>query len=379
MKISKKCNRSIYLFIFILTTIFSALLIPGCDNNKPIKIGFAGALTGRNYELGISGRNGAMFAVEEANKRGGVNGRRIELVVRDDMQDPEVAAKVDKELIEHGVVAIVGHMTSQMTKASLPVINEKKILMISPTATSILFEGADDFLIKLFSSSKVMTGILADYSFKNLSLRKISVVYDLSNKTFADEWRLSFKSNFEGLGGRQVSEISFTSSADISFSELTRRIMAVRPDGIMIIANSMDTAAISQQVRKINPNIAILSSPWGMTADILKHGGRSLENMIFSHIYKPDCNTSEYKAFVKAYMERFGREPDFAAIKSYDAVSMIISAVNDAKGTANIRNSILKKRTFKGLQGDFEIDKYGDVTLTPFLITIKENKFVTIQ
>jgi branched-chain amino acid transport system substrate-binding protein len=73
----------------------------GCEKKKePIKVGFVGGLTGRLSDLGSGGRNGVMLAVEEINNAGGISGRPVELITKDDKQDPEVAVKVDKELID---------------------------------------------------------------------------------------------------------------------------------------------------------------------------------------------------------------------------------------------------------------------------------------
>ena len=83
----------IYLLIFIF--VFSL----GCERSKPpIKIGLAGGLTGRHADLGINGRNGALYAVDEINRSGGINGRTVELISKDDKQDPDVARQVDREL-----------------------------------------------------------------------------------------------------------------------------------------------------------------------------------------------------------------------------------------------------------------------------------------
>lgn len=379
MKIFNKITCQNCLWILITALIMTLCPISGCEKKEPIKVGFVGGLTGRHYELGVSGRNGAMLAVEEANEKGGIRGRQIELIVRNDMQDPEVAVRVDKELIEQGVIAIVGHMTSQMSMASLPMINEKKVVMVSPTVASPLFDGIDDYFIKLSPSLKNESLHLADYAFNNMKLRKISVVNDLSNKAYTAEWHLIFKSRFEGLGGRIISAISFNSNEETSFTKITRKLTASNPDGILIIASAFDTAAICQQIRKINTNPSVLSSAWGMTTDILRHGGIAVENVVFSHISNPADNSPEYLAFKKKYIERFGREPDFAAVKSYDAVNVILSAIHDSKDITDMKSAILKKRVFKGVQGDFEIDGYGDVKSKPFLITIRESKFVPIK
>ncbi|MGM0427217.1 MAG: ABC transporter substrate-binding protein, partial [Thermodesulfobacteriota bacterium] len=102
----------LYLCVIIMISAGSL----GCDREKePIKLGFSGCLTGRLSDLGTSGRNGAILAVEQVNEAGGINGRPVELIVRDDRQNKAEALRVDQELMAEGVVAIIGHMTSTMS------------------------------------------------------------------------------------------------------------------------------------------------------------------------------------------------------------------------------------------------------------------------
>lgn len=112
-------------FVALIPILILVLSGGGCDRNEPIKLGFVGGLTGRNSNLGVAGREGALLAVEQANEKGGIKGRQIRLIVKNDEQNSDVALKVDKELIEEGAVAIVGHMTSSMSLAAVPLMNDE--------------------------------------------------------------------------------------------------------------------------------------------------------------------------------------------------------------------------------------------------------------
>lgn len=362
-----------FLIFFILLPLFV-----GCKAEKPIKIGFVGTFTGRHYDLGVSGRNGAMLAVEEANKKGGLLGRRIELIIKDDKFDPEVALKVDKELIAEGVIAIVGHLTSEMSKAVLPFINEQRIVMISPTVASPIFDDIDDYLIRINNTLKKDAQALADYAFSNLNLRRVIILYDITNRAYAEEWFLNFKSEFERLGGKSIG-IDFNPSENLSFADLAKRSLSANPHGIIIVANALDTANICQQLRKYHFYKPIISSQWGITIDLISYGGRAIENLIFSYGYTPDDNSPEYLSFKKNYALRFGREPDFAAFKSYEAVNVILSSIQVSDHLSDLKRAILQKKRFRGLQGYFEINEYGDIQNSISLFTIKDGHFVKLN
>ncbi|MEW5815083.1 MAG: ABC transporter substrate-binding protein [Spirochaetota bacterium] len=146
---NKNILRRYSAYIFIL---ISALYF--CTEKNPIKIGFAGGLTGIHSDLGIAGRNGALLAVEEITSAGGIKGRPVVLITKDDQQDPVAALKVDKELIDEGVVAIIGHMTSVMTMSVIPFINKSEILMISPTTSTNELTNIDDYFFRTLPANK---------------------------------------------------------------------------------------------------------------------------------------------------------------------------------------------------------------------------------
>jgi len=148
--------------------------------------------------------DGLLKAVEEINSRGGVDGRPVELITKDDKQDPEEALRVDRELVDEGVVAIIGHMTSAMSMAVLPFINKEKILMISPTTSTNKLTGIDDFFIRIMEPHKSEIDHLARQAFKVMGLKKMAAIYDLSNRAYTEGYFHNFKQEFEGLGGKII-------------------------------------------------------------------------------------------------------------------------------------------------------------------------------
>ena len=123
-----------------------ALMLGACGPKEPVRIGFIGELTGNSADLGEAGRNGAMLAIETINLAGGINGQRVELLARDTGSTPESATRSADELLDAKVVAVIGPMTSGMTKAILPAHEAAKVVLISPTATAISLSGQNDYL-----------------------------------------------------------------------------------------------------------------------------------------------------------------------------------------------------------------------------------------
>ena len=152
---------------FALVILAGLLIIAfGCSPPEPVRIGFVGGISGRGADLGISGRDGAQLAVEQRNQAGGVAGRPVEIIFRDDHQDPEIARRVVEELVELGVSAIVGPMTSAMGVAVVPIVNERKVVMVSPTVTTEDLTGLDDYFFRVSSTTGYFSPRNAEYQLR---------------------------------------------------------------------------------------------------------------------------------------------------------------------------------------------------------------------
>jgi branched-chain amino acid transport system substrate-binding protein len=365
--------------VLIMLFLFSNLFYLGCTKNNPYKVGYVGGLTGRHYDLGVSGRNGITLGIEDINRKGGINGRRVDLVTRDDKQDPEVAVRVVNELIDSGVDLILGHMTSSMSKVTLPVVNKRGILMISPTTSSSYFAEKDDNFIMMHPSTRVSAGFFSNYVYGEMGLRSVAVVYDLSNKTYTESWHENFREGFEGHGGRIIKAVTFTSGEETSMKQVAESLLEGSPDGVAIISGALDAAMICQQIRKLNSKVSILAAEWAFTGDILRQGGSAVEGVVFVQKVDLDSTAPKYMEFKKAYADRFGREPDFAATLAYDAVIVASDALARAKTKNDLTKAIIEKGTYEGLQGKFFIDGNGDVQRRHYIITVKDNNFSVVK
>ena len=365
--------------VIILLVITVLMGMVGCEKSKPIRVGFVGGLTGRLSDLGIAGRNGVILAVEETNKAGGINRRPLELITKDDKQDPKMAVKVDKELINEGVVAIIGHMTSAMSIAAVPLINKEKILMISPTTSTNKLTGIDDYFLRVTPPNKAETDHLARHAFKGMNLQKIAAVYDLSNRAYTEGFFNNFKSEYENMGGEVIQAETFTSGLEVSFTNLAKALLEPDPDGLLIVAGALDTAMICQHIRKTGSKAFIISCGWAMTGDFLQHGGPAVEGVVFSHPLDKENPHKAYLEFKDRFGERFGHEPNFAAAKGYEAARILLEGLTKSDDPNKLKATILEQEVFHGIHGNFKMDKYGDPQRKLFLITVKNGQLRTLE
>lgn len=363
----------------LIILFFIGIQISGCRDKKTIKIGFIAGTSGRVADLGISGRDAIQMVVERYNRNGGINGSRIELIIRDDKQDPELAKTLTKELIDSGVVAIIGPMTSDMALAVTPVLDKHQVIAISPTATTRLLSGRDDFLLKVSSTTLMHATKSAIYHINNTDVRRVAVIYDQTNRSFSEDWLKCFKDTFAANGGEIIAATGFDSSKGKSFTEISSEMLQHEPDGILLLANSLEAAILCQQIRRVDPDIPISLADWGATERLLEMGGKTVEGVTVVQTFDRNHTGTRYQKFRRDYLDKFNREPGFPGVYTYDATDVLLAALNQQK-ESSLKETILSIRNFPGLQGDFSFDSFGDVARSHVSISVvQDGKFVVLE
>ncbi len=351
----------------------------GCQPPEPIRIGFVGGTSGRVADLGIAGRDAVLLAVELRNQSGGVAGRKVELLIRDDEQKPEVAQRAVRELIDRGVVAIVGPMTSAMAIAVAPIANEAKVLLMSPTASTDDLTGLDDYFFRVNASTLDNASRIARYHVGQNATRRLAVAYDLRNKSYTESWLGSFRAAYVQGGGELVEIRGFESGGETTFLQLAQDLLAAPADGVLIVANSMDTALLCQQIRKLDHSAPIITSEWAATERLLELGGKAVEGVIVAQNFDRDSTAPRYRAFYQAYRERFHREPGFGGVIAFDAANVVLDALAQRQEGQSVKEAVLAARRFEGVQEPIVFNEFGDVTRSLFITAVRDGQFVVAQ
>ncbi|EXI66076.1 MAG: Leu/Ile/Val-binding protein precursor [Candidatus Accumulibacter adjunctus] len=352
------------------------LATSSCAPPEPVRIGFLGGLSGRVADLGIGGRNGAILAVEQRNQRGGINGRPIELIAEDDQQDPEVAKQAVARLIARPVEVIIGPMTSAMAIAVVPQINATTIPLIAPTVTTNALTGIDDQFFRVVAPTARHVFKSADLHYRRLGMRRVVLVCDLRNKAYTASWAGDFRRAFVALGGTVSDEIGFAD--DDALSVLATRALASRPDGVVIIANSVDTGLLVQQIRLRNRQVRLATAEWAATERLIELGGQAVEGLVVAQYVDRQNRNPAYLAFRKAYRERFAHEPGFAGLTAFDATNVALDALASRQKHQTLKQALLAHGEFVGAQSPIRFDANGDTERDTFLSRIHDGEFQSL-
>ena len=361
--------------LFIL---FLIVFISGCGKEEPILVGFIGGLTGPNSDNGQAGLNGVTLAVEEFNRAGGVKGRLVELVVKDDGQSKTKAEVSTKELVEAKVQAIIGPFTSGMAEVIVPIAGKSGVFEVSPTITSMDFYGKDD---NLFRINRTTRDNAIDYA-KFLTaqgIKQIAVAYDLRNKNFTKSWLSEFRSAVMVNGGQVVAAVPYESGSNTPFERVMETMLQVKPEGLLFISGALDVARLAQQARRQAPELPIIASEWAATEQLIDLGGKVVEGLIIVQNYDRDDTSNRFKQFSEAYFKRFQRYPGYSSVSAYDAATVVLQALKNQKKGESVKASALRSGPYQGLQQIIEFDQNGDTQRKVFFTKITNGQYKKIQ
>ena len=330
-------------------------------------------------DMGISARYALLLAVDQCNEKGGIHGRRVELVIRDNQHNVDMAVKDVQELIEQGVDAMIGPMSSTIAMAIVPYLNQCRMVTVSPTASTIQLSGQDDYFFRVCPTTGAQARVNADYQIQSGNMQRITVAFHSGNPSFCESFIKDFRKTFQAGGGKILSVISFTSEDGRSFFQIADELLKDRPDGILIVANAMDSAMLCQQIRKISSSVKITLSSWSASYRFIELGSWAVEGTTLPISVDWNSPHPQYKKFRKIFFDRYQLEPGIGRLNGYNAAQVVLSALKARKSGQSLKEAILCLNEFNGLQRKIKFDAYGDINAGVSMYTIRNHQFEALE
>lgn len=373
MKAFIKKYIHIIIIVILIATIVAIIL--QVYSNRPIKIGYSSGTTGILSEVGVDGRNSFLLKIKEVNEAGGINGRRVEAVVMDDQNDPEMVSKVHESFDAQGVDFIVGHIISALDEVVLKEAKADK-LILSASMSSPNMDGIDDNFIRLTASYTEQVVHLSE-SLVEEGVESLTVVYDLRNKAYAEGF---YKKMLEVYPGEIEMAYSIGSEESLSEDEITNLIAEKPTEGILLITPAVETARFAQLLQTKDVDIAKYSVSWSMTNDLFVEGGKAVEGMRFIYIVYSDAYSQAYDSFRNNYIDTYGTEPSTICFNTYEMISVLVEVLETEGSTdvGKIKAGIVGHE-FDGLTGNLIIDPYGDRKQIFTMYEAKDEAFIQIE
>jgi branched-chain amino acid transport system substrate-binding protein len=373
----------------VLLIIVGVFLSLACNNksagngqtaSNEILVGIYGSLTGTTATFGISTRNGAEMAIDEANQGGGVLGKKIRALVEDDQGKPEEAQTVVTKLINKDrVIAVLGEVASSRSLAAAPVCQSNKIPMITPSSTNPRVTQIGDYVFRVCFIDPFQGLVMAKFATNTLKVKNVAVLRDIKND-YSVGLADVFVENFTKMGGKIIADESY-SEGDTDFSAQLTSIKSHDPQAIFVPGYYTEVGLIARQARKLGYTIPLMGGDGWDSPKLWEIGGEALNDCFYSNHYSVDDPSPAIKKFRADYSGRYNQVPDAIAALGYDAAKILISAFQRAGSTepAKVRDAIAQTKDFPGVTGNITLDANRNAVKPAVVLRVKNGKLEYVE
>jgi len=349
---------------------------------EPIRLGFAGPLSGELSSYGTSSLRGVELAIEKANERGGILGRWIDLYVEDDMCLPKDASIRASKMVVRDVHAVIGHICSGATRAALDIYRKAEIIAVSPSATHPELTQSGDYpnFFRTIASDDVQARVQISFLLDVLKLKKVVVLHDMTvyGKGLAEISKTVLRNN-----GR--SELVFYQGippGTIDYSPIVQKLKKTQADVVIYGGYHPQASKIISQMRRKEMKTIFISGDGIKDEAFIVSAGKFAEG-VYATAPKDTSNLPKASAAINAYKKSYGTYPGAFFLNAYAAANIIITAIQEA-GSTNYTTvlNVLKSMHVDTVMGTMRFDERGDA-ISPGLgfsvYRIEMGKFVKVK
>ena len=339
-----------------------------------VKIGAFLSLTGATASYGVSALNAIKLATEEANQNGGLNGKKIELVVEDDHSNTqEVPAIVTKLIKEANVAALIAEPVSTRAMAAAPIAQTNQVVMISSASVKPELTMQGDYIFRACFISSTEGEAIAKFAANKLKAKSVGIILDDKND-YAVVLAGFFAESFKRLGGKVVSEQKYAANAQDITTQL-ETIKAAKPD--IIFAPGFYTTAplVARTVKQLAIKSTLIGSDGWDSPDLLAGGAAPFAGVYFANHFWVGSTEPRVRKFVTDYQTKYGVPPDAGAATAYDAARLLFDAFKRAKSSdkSAVRNALATTKDFPGVTGKITIDANRNAQVPVYMLRIDKN------
>ena len=298
----------------------------GSSDSDTFKIGGIGPTTGDAAIYGKAVKNGAQLAVDEINKNGGINGKKIEYKFEDDQSDAEKSVNAYNSLKDWGMQMLVGAVTSNPCTAVVENTHNDNMFQLTPSATAVESIQYDNAFRMCFSDPN-QGSASADYIADNKLASKVAVIYNSSDPYSSGIYQ-KFAEEAKAKGLDVVAAEAFTADSKTDFSVQIQKAQSSGAELVFLPIYYQETSLILAQAKKAGFTPKYFGCD-GMDGILALDGfDKSLaEGLMFLTPFTADAEDEKTQAFVKAYKDAFGDTPIQFAADAYDCVYTIKAAI----------------------------------------------------
>jgi branched-chain amino acid transport system substrate-binding protein len=363
----------------------SALLLSACGGNDnsssgsggssggSATIGFMGAQTGPNAQLGINISNGVELALEQHNAKSGVT--QVKLIKYDTQGDPTQGANQAKKAITDKVVGIVGPAFSGESKTAVPILDEAGIPNVSPSATAVtLAQNGWKTWHRVLANDDVQGPGAADFLAKTVGAKTVAVIDDQSEygKGLADAVRKQLAAD----GAKVAVNDSINPDAS-SFSSTVNKVKPANVDAVYFGGYYSAAGKLVKQLRDGGVQGTFMSGDGTLDAQFITGGGAAANGALLTCTCSSAVGSTDpaVQKFATDYKAKFNVDPATYSAEGFDATNIFLQAIDAGKTSTSDINDFVSAIDFKGVSKQIKFEQNGELAGDLLFVTeVKDGK-----
>lgn len=326
-----------------------------------IKIGVGGVISGDLAPYGISSVRGVEIAVEDLNANGGILGKKIELLIGDDVCKAEIAVNMATKLVSDGAQMVVGHVCSSCTIAANKIYKDAGLLVVSPASTNddLTLKGEHPNFFRTISYDGAQADLMTSFAKNNLKAKKVALLHDKGDYG-KGQMELARK-YFEKLGGVEIVLFEGVTTGAVDFTAIVQKVKRSKADVTMWGGYHSDASKIVGLLQKKRVKTTFFGGDGIIGAEFVTLAGKYAEG-VYATGPNDTSNNPLYKELTAKHQKKYQEDPGTFFHNAYACVQALAAAAEKAGSLDydKMRAAMFENKIASPL-GTIGFDERGDV------------------
>ena len=335
--------------------------VPIGGNSAPIKSSFDAA---KEILRGVAQAQNAV------NQRGGLNGTLVQVMIANDGNDPAIGQQIATAFVKNEqILAVVGHVTSEVAIAAAPVYQKGGLVMMSPTSQAKRLSTMGSYIFRTIPSARFIAGILARHNLKTLNAKKLAICADSKTES-SQTLKVEMAAAIAADGG-QISSVDCDLAApNFDAAELMGQIVNDGADSLLLAA-SVDRFTSAIELARVNRGrLSLLGSSSLYALRTLELGKSAVDGMVLAVNWHPEVTPAS--TFITEAKTLWGDQFTWRTAMAYDATQAILTGLQQSPTRVGLEKTLASEKfSAQGATGNIQFLPSGDRNGAAFLVKIQ--------
>ncbi|HZK55686.1 MAG TPA: ABC transporter substrate-binding protein [Desulfosporosinus sp.] len=376
-----------------LVVLMVALLVVGCGQKQTtaktepaavapassgdILIGMVNSETGDYASAGVYIKDGVKMAVDEWNKKGGINGRQVKLIIEDDQSKPAGAVNAFNKLVsENKIQGFVSPGYSVLTMAIMPNIDKAGIPTITGSTNPKITTLNNKWMFRVRTNDQIMAKLAAKYAVENVS-DKVAIIHD--NNEFGGGGAEAVKIALDGMKVKLLASEGYNTGD----KDFTAQLLNIKKSGAEVLigwGHPLEDGLILTQIKQLGLDIKVVgAAPFGqpVTLDLAKDAANGI---VFVQEYSAYNTDAKVQAWAKQFKANYNLTSEFNGAGYYDGTNLLLTAIQKAKTMSpqDVRESLLSIKDQQGICGVYGFDANGEGFRSAVIVKVESQDKINV-